>query len=101
MIATAAMLLGAAVAGLILVAARRINAPKPSASKLASYGCGEEVKPEEVQIDSEHFYSPIRRAFKPFYRYVQPAHTGVLTHYLVWVLVGLFLIMLAVVIILR
>ncbi len=101
MIATAAMLLGAAVAGLILITARRITAPKPSASKLTSYGCGEDVKPEEMQIDSEQFYSPIRRAFKPFYRYVRPAHTGVLSHYLLWVLIGLFLIMLAVVIILR
>lgn len=101
LIATAAMLLGAAVAGLILLASRRIAAPKPSPSKLTSYGCGEEVKPEEAQIDSEQFYSPIRRVFRPFYRYVRPAHTGILSHYLLGVLIGFFIILLTVFILLR
>ena len=101
LIATAAMMLGAAVAGLILLVSRRITPPKPSASKLASYGCGEDVKPGEMQIDSEQFYSSIRRVFRPFYRYVRPAHTGIVTHYLLGVLIGLFVILLTVLILLR
>lgn len=93
LIATAVMLLGAGIAYLILMAARRITAPKPSASKLATYGCGEEVKPDETHADSKQFYSPIHRVLKPFYRYIQQAHTGALNTYLLWVIVGLIVIL--------
>lgn len=88
------VLLGTGVAYLILIAARKITVPKPSASKLATYGCGEEVKPDETHADSEQFYSPVRRVLKPFYRYVQSAHTGILGHYLLWVVIG-FIVLLA------
>lgn len=93
-IVTAVMLLGAGVAFLILMAARRITVTKPSASKLATYGCGEEVKPDETHADSGQFYSPVHRVLRPFYRYVQSAHTGILSHYLLWVVVG-FIVLLA------
>lgn len=95
-IATALMLAGAAVAYLILIATRRITAPKPSASKLKTYGCGEEVKPEETHADSKQFYSAVHRVLRPFYRYIQTAHTGVLNTYLLWVVIG-FIIILAVI----
>jgi len=100
-IVTAVMLLGAGIAYLILITARRIAAPKPSASKLATYGCGEEVKPDETHADSKQFYSPIHRVLKPFYRYIQPAHTGILSHYLLWVVIGFIVILVAVALVLR
>lgn len=100
-IATAAMLLVAGVVYLILVAARRIAAPRPSAQKLATYACGEELKPAEMHMDSEQFFSPVRRVLKPFYRYVQQAHTGVLSTYLLWIIVGLVAIFIAIVVLVR
>lgn len=92
-IVTASMLLITGVAYLILRAARRITSPKPSAQKLATYACGEELKPEEVHTDSEQFFSPIRRVLRHFYRYIQPAHTGALNTYLLWAVVGSVIIL--------
>jgi hypothetical protein len=100
-VATAVMLLGAGLAYLLLLLSRRYIAPKPSAEKLKTYGCGEEVKPEETHVDSEQFYSAVRRAFKPFYKYVQPKHSGVLNTYLLWVIVGFVIVLIAVMLSLR
>ena len=92
-IASAAVVLGALVAYFVVKGGRRIVAPKPIPGKIKTYACGEEVKPEEVHVDSEQFYSPMRRVFRPFYRFVRPAHSGLLSAYLFWVLVGLFVIL--------
>lgn len=100
-VATAVMLFGVAIAYLLLLTSRKYIAPKPSSEKLKSYGCGEEVKPEEVHVDSEQFYSPMRRAFKPFYKYVQPEHSGVLSTYLLWVIAGFIIVLIAVMLALR
>lgn len=97
-IATAAMLLGATLAYALYLVGRRVVAPKPSVEKLKTYACGEEPKPAEVHMDSEQFFSPVRRVLKPFYRYVQPAHTGVVSTYLLWVLIGLIAIFIAIVV---
>jgi hypothetical protein len=96
LIATAAVLLGAATAYGLYLAGRRVTAPKPSFEKLKTYACGEELKPAEVHMDSEQFFSPVRRVLKPFYRYVQPAHTGIVSTYLLWVILGLIAIFLAI-----
>ncbi len=95
-IATAAMLLIAAIGGLILLGGRRLTKAKPSAGKLETYACGEELKVGEIHADSEQFFSPIRRVFKPFYRYVRPAHSGDLSNYLFWVVVGLIIIIISI-----
>ena len=100
-VVTAVMILGAALAYLLLLASRRYIARKPSTEKLKTYGCGEEVNPGEVHVDSEHFYSAVRRAFKPFYKYVQPEHRGILSTYLLWVIVGLVIVLIAVMLSLR
>ena len=92
-IATAAILLITGVVYLILVAARRVAAPRPSAQKLATYACGEELKPEEIHSDSEQYFSPVRRVLRPFYRYIQPAHTGALNTYLLWLILGFIIIL--------
>jgi len=42
----------------------------------------------------ERFYSLIRRIFWPFYRYVKPAHSGILSTYLLWVVVGFVVVFL-------
>lgn len=95
-VVTAALLLGAAVAYLFLRGGRRIVAPKPTPEKIKTYYCGEEAKPEEVHVDSEQFFSPVRRVFKPFYRFVRPAHSGLLSAYLFWAMVGLIIILVAI-----
>jgi len=100
-VATVVMLLGVAVAYLLLLASRKYITPKPSLEKLRTYACGEVLKPDEVHVDSEQFYSPIRRVFRPFYRYVQPRHTGILTTYLLWVVVGFIIILIAIMVALR
>jgi hypothetical protein len=90
------MLLGAVVAYLLFKAGRRIVAPKPTVEKLKTYACGEVLKPEEIHVDSEQFYSPIRRVLRPFYSYVRPEHAGVLSTYLFWVVVGFIIILIAI-----
>ncbi|MCS7131722.1 MAG: hypothetical protein NZ934_03220 [Hadesarchaea archaeon] len=95
-VATAVMLLGTILAYVLCRVGRKIEAPKPSAEKLKTYACGEELKPAEVHMDSEQFFSPVRRVLRPFYRYVQPAHTGVVSTYLLWVIVGLVAIFIAI-----
>ena len=100
-VATAVLLLGAALAYLLILLSHRYIARKPSSEKLKTYGCGEEVKPEEVHVDSEQFYSPLRRAFKPFYKYVQSKHSGILSTYLLWVIVGFVVVLIAVMLALR
>jgi len=100
-IATAVMLLGAAIGCLLLVVSRKYIVPKPSSEKIRTYACGEVLKPEEVHVDSEQFFSPIRRVFGPFYKYVQPRHTGVLSTYLLWIVVGFIIILIAIAVALR
>lgn len=95
-IATAAMLLIAAVGGLILLGGRRLTKAKPSAGKLKTYACGEELEAGEIHADSEQFFSPIRRVFRPFYRHIRPAHSGDLSTYLFWVVVGLIIIIISI-----
>jgi len=99
-IATAALLLIAAVTWLILIGGRRITKAKPSDQKMQTYACGEVLEAEEVHADSEQFFSPIRRVFKPFYQYVRPGHTGILNTYLFWVVVGLIIILAAIAVVL-
>lgn len=101
LVATAALLLGAAMAYLLVRGGHRIAKFKPTPEKIKTYYCGEEAKPEEVHADSEQFYSPVRRVFKPFYRFVRPAHGGILSTYLFWALVGLIAILLAIALLLR
>jgi hypothetical protein len=100
-VATIVMLVGAGLAGLALFGSRRIAKARPSIAKRSTYGCGEEVKPEEMTADSEQFYSPIRRIFKPFYKYIQPGHSGKLNTYLLWVVIGFVVLMVAIALVLR
>ena len=92
-IATAAILLGLIAAYGLLRIGHKIAKPRPTVEKMKTYACGEELKPEETHPDSEQFFSPIRRIFRPFYRYIQPAHMGVLSTYLLWVVVGFIIIL--------
>jgi len=101
LIAAAAMLLGAVVAYLLLRGAHRIARPKPSVEKGKTYACGEGAKAEEIHPDSEQFFSPIRRVLRPFYRYIQRAHTGVLSTYLLWVVVGLIILLVVILLTVR
>jgi hypothetical protein len=100
-LATAALLLIAAVGWLFVMGGRRLTKAKPSSSKLQTYACGEELKAEEIHADSGQFFSPIRRTFNLFYRYVRPGHGGDLNTYLFWTMVGLLLILVSVVISMR
>ena len=100
-VATAALLLITAVGWLILIGGRRITKAKPSSGKIQTYACGETLKAEEAHVDSEQFFSTISRVFRPFYRYVRPGHTGVLSTYLFWVVVGLIIILAAIAVVLR
>jgi hypothetical protein len=100
-VVTAAILLGSLAAYIILLIGHKITKPRLTPEKLKTYACGEEAKPEETHMDSEQFFSPIRRIFRPFYRYIQPAHTGVLSTYLLWVVVGLIIIVITIMLTVR
>lgn len=100
-IATGTIGLGIVIAWLLMKGGHRITASKPSADKLKTYACGEVVDPDASHVDSEQFFSPIRRVFKPFYRFVRPAHSGILSTYLFWVMVGLIVIFIAIALVLR
>jgi hypothetical protein len=54
-----------------------------------------------MHADSEQFFSPIRRVFRPFYRYIQAAHTGVLSTYLLWVIVGFIIVLIIILLTVR
>lgn len=99
-LATAALLLIAAVGGLILLGAKRAFKVRPSPQKFKTYACGEELETWEMHADSEQFFSPFRRVFGPFYRYIRPGHTGDLGAYLFWVVVGLIAIFVSIVLLL-
>jgi len=96
-LATAALLLIAAVGGFILLAAKKVSKLNPQPHKLETYTCGEVLRAEEFHADNEQFFSPIRRVFRPFYRYIRPAHGGDLGSYLFWVEVGSIAILLSIV----
>jgi hypothetical protein len=98
-LATAALLLIAAVGWLILLGGRRLSKVKPSPQKLETYACGEELRAGEIHADSGQFFSPIRRVFGRFYRYIRPEYVGDLNTYLFWIVVGLLLIFVSVVIV--
>ncbi len=91
-IATASMLLVAAVGWLIVRGGRQLSVTKPSPEKYTTYACGEELTPEEIHTDSEQFFSPIRRVFGPFYRRIRPGHGGDLHMYLFWTVLGFIII---------
>jgi len=101
LIATLAALLGALAAYGLLRAGRKIVRRRPTLEKAKTYACGEEVKAEEMHPDSEQFFSPIRRVLRPFYRYIQRAHTGILSTYLLWVVVGLIAILVVILLTVR
>ncbi len=92
-VATAAILLISLIAYGLLRMGRKIVKPRLTPEKAKTYTCGEELKPEEMHADSEQFFSPIRRVLGSFYRYIQTAHTGVLSTYLLWVIVGFIIIL--------
>lgn len=92
-IATAAILLSSLIACGLLYMGHRIAKQRPTPEKNKTYACGEELKAQEMHADSEQFFSPICRVFRPFYRYIQAAHTGVLSTYLLWAMVGLVIIL--------
>jgi len=49
---------------------------------------------------SERFWSLIRKTFWPFYHYVKPGHSGILSTYLLWAVVGFVAIFLATMVVL-
>lgn len=91
-VATASMLFLAGVGYLFILLGHRITPPKPNPEKLTSYACGENISPEQARPDAENFFSPIRRVFGPFYKHVQRRHTGELSLYLWWVVIGLLIV---------
>ncbi len=92
-VATASMLLIAAVGWFMLEFGRAITKPKPTEMKLMTYGCGEVVKSEEAHPESEYFFSPVRRVMGRFYGYLRLRHGGDLGAYLFWVTIGLLVIL--------
>lgn len=100
-VATVAILLISLIACSLLYMGRRIAKQKPTPEKNKTYACGEELKTQEMHADSEQFFSPIRRVLRPFYRYIQAAHTGVLGTYLLWVIVGLVIIIIIILLTVR
>jgi peptide subunit release factor 1 (eRF1) len=92
-VATVAILLCSLIACGLWCIGRRVVKQKSTPEKNKTYACGEELKAGEMHADSEQFFSPIRRVFRPFYRYIQAAHTGVLSTYLLWAIVGLVILL--------
>lgn len=99
-IATGIMLLGIIIGWLILKASHRITPPNPSDAKNATYACGEESLPEETHYNTEEFYSPIRKVFNLFYKYVRPGHSGDLSTYLLWIVLGFIILLASIIVVL-
>ena len=91
-VATVSMLFLAGVGYLFIVLNHRIVRPRPIPEKLTTYACGEDISSEQAHPDAEHFFSPIRRVFGPFYSQIQRRHTGDLSLYLWWVVIGLLIV---------
>ena len=91
-VATASMLFLAGISYLFILLNHKITPPKPTKEKVTTYACGEDISPEQARPDAEHFFSPIRRVFWPFYRHIQKRHTGELSIYLWWVVIGLLIV---------
>ncbi|MFN4133498.1 MAG: hypothetical protein ACK4GQ_03920 [Candidatus Hadarchaeales archaeon] len=85
-----AIFLGGLVGYLLVALGRSIVRPAPKPLKLKNYACGEEPAP--AHPDSEEFFSPVRRVLGPFYRYIRPAHKGIINIYLLWMVVGMLVI---------
>jgi len=100
-IVTSALLLGAAIALILLLINRKAIKGKPSEEKGKIFASGEELKSGESGADSEQFYSPLRRVFGSFYKYIAPAHSGVLNTYLLWVVIGFGVILVSIWLLLR
>lgn len=92
-IVTAAILLCSLAAYGLMAMGRKTTKPQPTPEKMKNYACGEELEPEEIHADSAQFFSAVRRVLRPFYRYVQTAHTGEINTYLLWIVVGLVVIL--------
>lgn len=99
-VATGVMLFGIFIGWLILQGSRKITPPTPTKEKIATYACGEESKIKETQPSAEQFYSPVRRVFGGFYRYIRPKHSGDLRTYLLWVVSGFVIILIAIAVVL-
>lgn len=91
-IATGGIILGAFIAWLVLVLSRRLAPSNPTKEKSMTYGCAEDVDPEETQFDTREFFSPIKKVFGKFYKYILPGHSGDLNNYLLWLVGGIVLI---------
>lgn len=97
-VATLAMIVGAIIAWLLVSWSRSTAPQNPTAEKTTTYACGEDVKVKrsvvsDIEIDEtrphgERFFSPIYEVFRGFYDYIRPSHTGVLSTYLLWIVVG-------------
>ncbi|KXA99790.1 hypothetical protein AKJ48_04275 [candidate division MSBL1 archaeon SCGC-AAA261O19] len=96
-IATGVMLFGVFIGWLILRGSQRITPPRPTKEKITTYACGEESRIEETQASTEQFYSPVRRVFSGFYRYIRPSHSGDLRTYLLWIVSGFVIILIIIV----
>ncbi|MEM3401839.1 MAG: hypothetical protein QW179_00155 [Candidatus Hadarchaeales archaeon] len=87
---TVTIFLGALLGYVFIYLGRAITKPAPKPLKLKNYACGEEPLP--AHPDSEQFFSAVRRVVRPFYQHVQRAHTGIISTYLLWMVLGMIVI---------
>ena len=65
---------------------------RPSPAKRVIYACGEDMKPEPMQIPEESFYAVFIKAMG--LEKIKEWHNGDLTRYLLWMFAGMVLLML-------
>lgn len=59
--------------------------------KMKIFACGIEATPDKLNVPSEGYFEYMRRFFRT--RYLSSAHSGKLSQYIAWIIIGLAVIM--------
>jgi hypothetical protein len=65
--------------------------PAKPREKARIFACGVDATPDKLNVPSESYYDYMKRFFRT--RYLSAAHSGKLSHYVSWIIVGLAVIM--------
>lgn len=58
----------------------------------AIYACGEDIKPEQLNVPTASFYTVLIRAFG--LKKIKKIHSGNMTTYLIWIFAGIIILLL-------
>ncbi|MCK4714024.1 MAG: hypothetical protein KAT35_00490 [Candidatus Aenigmarchaeota archaeon] len=86
-----ALVMGATLALLWIVHEFSRNPPRKSQEKSRMFACGMDVSPEDAALPSDSYYSYLKRLLGT--RHLARLHSGKLSDYNIWIIIGTALIM--------